>query len=798
MTIINWILGRRLEIVEIMECQPCREQGQHASAEFWCTECEEALCENCKSLHRSFKVSRNHNVSALPPLSGNQSSDKQKELVDNGKDKWVKCDEHHDKYLEYFCIKHEKPCCILCKRQYHRDCCEVEKIDDVADESKLATTTVNLLSGIEKRKNILTEAANNEISLLGNLETIKVNCIEELKNTRITIDKHLDFLQNEVEQDINKTYENDSRELSKRVKDLSAKIEYITDLHKIIDDTANQSKLSLGQKYLTVMRLKHMEDGNIESQETLSECNLQGITNFKLSYEKTEDSITIRINRNLPKTDTKLEKSLENEDEIEFCSSVVELEQNESEADNFELSEPVPESQLTSPQTNVTSMPDSYPTTLPSELSLVSLPVTLSSFSVTKTTQIPCAAASGEGSQFEFFLRNSFFIEKRNKNILITDAKFMPNNFCIAITEKSNPRCMVYNKDGQKKGQVQLSGEPDSIAVIKSNRVAVTVIYEEKVCVIDTDTWQFINIIHVHDQCKGLVYFENYLIANCIDEGLVYINDAGQIVKQNSNITGKLYFHLDNEGNLYSAKMETKKVNVYNLTSNKRSIYHLKGLNNPTGMATDRENNLFVACNDNDTIFVKQSLYSPAKVVLDSSDGIERPMGIDYDLDNDELLVMNENARSIFLQNEVQQEINKTYENDRRELSKRVTYLTGKIEYVTDKIIDDTANQSQLSLEQKYSTLMRPKHMKDCNIDSQETLPECNLQGISNFKLSYEKTEDSITIRINCNLQNTNNKFEQSPENEDKIESCSSVFELEPNKPEADSFALDVPVPESP
>lgn len=70
-------------------------------------------------------------------------------------------------------------------------------------------------------------------------ETIKLNCIQELKNTRITIDKHLDILQNEVEQCINNKYENDNKELSKRIKGLLGKIEYITDLQKVIDDTAN-------------------------------------------------------------------------------------------------------------------------------------------------------------------------------------------------------------------------------------------------------------------------------------------------------------------------------------------------------------------------------------------------------------------------------------------------------------------------------------------------------------------------------------------------------------------------------
>lgn len=101
--------------------------------------------------------------------------------------------------------------------------------------------------------------------------------------------------------------------------------------------------------------------------------------------------------------------------------------------------------------------------------------------------------------------------------------------------------------------------------------------------------------------------------------------------------------------------MQTNKVNVHNLTSEKYSVYHLKGLNNPGGgggeglVASDRENNLFISCNDHNLICVKQSLHSTTNVVLDRSDGIARPWSIYYNIDNDELLVMNDNARSVFI-----------------------------------------------------------------------------------------------------------------------------------------------------
>lgn len=78
------------------------------------------------------------------------SFDKTKEDIDADNNKWVMCTEHKGKSLEYFCIKHEKPCCILCIRQYHRHCCEVEKVEHAIDDMKLASITEDVLLRIEE------------------------------------------------------------------------------------------------------------------------------------------------------------------------------------------------------------------------------------------------------------------------------------------------------------------------------------------------------------------------------------------------------------------------------------------------------------------------------------------------------------------------------------------------------------------------------------------------------------------------------------------------------------------------
>ncbi|VDI80977.1 Hypothetical predicted protein [Mytilus galloprovincialis] len=523
----------------------------------------------------------------------------------------------------------------------------VEKVDDVVDDNKFETVTTDLLLTVGKRKTRLTTVADNERSNLRDLGIIKTNFVKELKNARTAINEHIDLLQNDVEQEMNKKYQNHISEVNKRLTDLNTRIKCTTNQYKVIKDTSVESALSLGQKYLKIMHLKHIEDGYSESHMTDPKHNLQSIADSKLSYVKTKDGIDIRhINRNLhePKNGTDTSRGDSSKDTVESGSSTVEL---ESQAFNWKLSNPVSKLLFTTPVKSSPYMP--LTTSLPAESLHTSQVGFLKSSCITQTTHLPFVADSGNGSQFNFCVKKSFRIEKKNKDIFISDAKLMPNKYHIAIAKTSNPRCMMYTKDGFKKGQVQLLGKPDSIAVIEDHRIGVTLIGEKKVCVIDTDAWQCINTIDLNDSCKGVVYFENNLLANCINEGLMYINDSGKIVKENSNIKGEFYFHVDNQGNLFGAKEKIKRIHVCNLTNNKRYKYLVKGLSNSKGLTTDRDNNLFVSCYENDTIFVKQSLLSLATVAIEKSNGIDRPMSIDYDQLNDELLVVNNAGQTIFI-----------------------------------------------------------------------------------------------------------------------------------------------------
>lgn len=188
---------------------------------------------------------------------------------------------------------------------------------------------MDLLSAVEERNTRLNEVVDKEKSNLRYLEMIKNNFIAELKNARIAIDRHLDVLQNNIEQDMMKKYETLMREINKRLTNLTQRKTNMIYQYKVIKETSLESALSLGQKYLRMMRLKHTEDGYSESHNTNPKYNLQSIANSRLSYVKTNDGINIRrIYQTLhaPNNGTDNFCGDTDKDEVESGSSTVELE----------------------------------------------------------------------------------------------------------------------------------------------------------------------------------------------------------------------------------------------------------------------------------------------------------------------------------------------------------------------------------------------------------------------------------------------------------------------------------------
>ena len=192
------------------ECSPCDYEGIKIVAIFYCPQCQDYLCDSCKSAHQKISASRSHKVvsgSSMPRKQENKAHEEIKRNVQcacNGKD------------IEFYCKDHNKVMCVDCKTLKHRNC-KASTVDEACGD--LVTTDINetkermhafktKLESLRQSRN--EDAENLTIQAAGcrdKVEEFKVELIlkiEELTNTALTDIANSDREQRQtIEQHIN-------------------------------------------------------------------------------------------------------------------------------------------------------------------------------------------------------------------------------------------------------------------------------------------------------------------------------------------------------------------------------------------------------------------------------------------------------------------------------------------------------------------------------------------------------------------------------------------------------------------
>ncbi|XP_063448321.1 uncharacterized protein LOC134727856 [Mytilus trossulus] len=134
---------------KVLYCGPCDFKHATNQAIKWCTDCIEALCSTCFDVHRSLKVSRNHNVITIEDHSALHAI--MLDLVET-----QRCDQH-DKASEYICPLHDEKVCVTCIQRKHSQCTGWLTISEAADgvKSLVANQTIkqdleNMIRNVEE------------------------------------------------------------------------------------------------------------------------------------------------------------------------------------------------------------------------------------------------------------------------------------------------------------------------------------------------------------------------------------------------------------------------------------------------------------------------------------------------------------------------------------------------------------------------------------------------------------------------------------------------------------------------
>ncbi|XP_052100903.1 E3 ubiquitin/ISG15 ligase TRIM25-like [Mytilus californianus] len=285
-------------------CGICDAQHITKIADFWCPECDDGLCDKCKSHHSFSKASRHHDVISIEDY---------RKLPTEISSIMHHCTEH-EKNLQMYCPRHDQLCCLLCISTSHKDCTGMLPIEDIAKTSQSSGLFESLQNSLEGMKNNIDRIVQDRQTNLTNIKAQRQKIYDGLKQLRKRINCHLDKLEKETikqlctaECDMNIKIEDLLKELqekSDRIAVLQNNISYLknhaSDLQSFIGSKKLQEKIESEETYIQSLT----EDGRLKqlslkcAQNEFIEDLLLNITSFGLiSMETSPPTVVIKLEK---------------------------------------------------------------------------------------------------------------------------------------------------------------------------------------------------------------------------------------------------------------------------------------------------------------------------------------------------------------------------------------------------------------------------------------------------------------------------------------------------------------------
>ncbi|XP_052084450.1 uncharacterized protein LOC127721688 [Mytilus californianus] len=265
-------------------CGVCDNRQLTKSSLVWCSECDEGLCEDCKEHHSISKGTKDHETVSIAEYKKLPTEVLQTATV---------CKIHNEKY-ELFCSRHDYPCCKKCLKS-HNDCKGLtaikELIKNVKTSNAIYEVEQTLLEIVENIKRISTNRKEN----LTSLENKKSEIEAEIKQTRITVNRHLDKLQDDLMNELMAVEQKERSKIQKLLTSLRTKEKEITEYIAIVANIKQYaSKL---QTYLVMKRIEQ----DIPAEEKI-------IQSLAKSDSTNQINISFQINKSLQQITTTVQK----------------------------------------------------------------------------------------------------------------------------------------------------------------------------------------------------------------------------------------------------------------------------------------------------------------------------------------------------------------------------------------------------------------------------------------------------------------------------------------------------------
>lgn len=244
---------------ESVLCKPCQRVHERRRAKFYCSNCDDNLCETCFTyLHKRIPHYENHKISKISEPNS---------TLDVGR-----CLIHKNSVLEVYCFDHEELGCNECSNILHQGCTNVKSVDEVAEhfdtetiDSAVARMKIKTETEIQKTKlnSKQLEDQSKQIHLC------VLNLVDDIK-------KRLDVLQDSFLKEFEVTHEHEKSCLSSTQGCLEGFSKTLTRYEEMLRLTKTRSKKQL---FLTALRIKPQLLEELNDFRKWSKC--QGHTEYQ-------------------------------------------------------------------------------------------------------------------------------------------------------------------------------------------------------------------------------------------------------------------------------------------------------------------------------------------------------------------------------------------------------------------------------------------------------------------------------------------------------------------------------------
>nr|XP_019930368.2 E3 ubiquitin-protein ligase TRIM71 [Crassostrea gigas] len=236
--------------VRFILCKPCRGDGEEVTAQSWCKDCSEALCEECTKYHKKYRPCRKHVVHSLAEWSD----------ISRIPDTLEICETHDGRKFELFCRKHLIPCCSVCVTKDHNSCtnfCQLEEVGKSFTESEKVKV---LQSGMEKFCLKVENIIEKEKANINHIDDIADTFTKELSDVTTNIIQAVKKLEEEHLNELSKLSKESKSKLQKSVDSFEERLLYLKYWRELLSKNLSNETASETKRVLSYLKLKNIHE----------------------------------------------------------------------------------------------------------------------------------------------------------------------------------------------------------------------------------------------------------------------------------------------------------------------------------------------------------------------------------------------------------------------------------------------------------------------------------------------------------------------------------------------------------